>query len=52
MTKQRKKKPVWSDLKRHLADLDQPALTRMLNKRQRGYRNMGYEVKSVERVIE
>jgi hypothetical protein len=26
MTKQRRKKPVWSDLKRHLADLDQPAL--------------------------
>ncbi len=26
MTKQRKKKPAWSDLKRHLTDLDQPAL--------------------------
>ncbi|WP_029912997.1 hypothetical protein [Pelobacter seleniigenes] len=26
MTKQRKKKPVWSDLKRYLANLDRPAL--------------------------
>ena len=26
MTKQRKKKPVWSDLRSQLADLDQPAL--------------------------
>ncbi len=33
------------------ADLDQPQLARMWDKRQRGYRAMGYQIQSTEQLI-
>ena len=33
------------------AETDQPQLARMWDKRQRGYRAMGYEIKPIETVI-
>jgi hypothetical protein len=33
------------------AETDQPQLARMWDKRQRGYRAMGYEIKPMETVI-